>query len=90
MNISFLSVADSVGFWLKHDGFTGAPETKTSQNGNIVETDYTGCIDGSEVVLVTIGNGKHDWPSAALPNQISATDSIWEFFTRHSKHRVGF
>jgi polyhydroxybutyrate depolymerase len=81
--IDFLSVADSISFWVKLDGCNITPKTTTSHNGNIVETDYTGGIGCSEVVLITIGNGKHDWPNAALPNQISATDLIWEFFMKH-------
>lgn len=85
MHLTYLSVADSIGFWLKQDGCTGNPETKTSQNGNVAETDHTQCKEGAEVVLYTIGNGKHDWPSPTLPNQISATDATWEFFARHSK-----
>ena len=80
--VDFLSVADSINFWVRMDGCNTTPNSTTSHNGNIVEADYAGGKDGSEVDLVTIGNGKHDWPSTALPDQISATDAIWEFFAK--------
>ena len=83
--LNFLSVAKAIGFWTKRDGCSGTPQITTSQNGNVVKDDYSVCQQGSEVVLITIGNGTHDWPTAAMPNQISATDAIWEFFMRHPK-----
>jgi polyhydroxybutyrate depolymerase len=84
-HVQFLSVADSIGFWVKQDGCNGTPATRTSQNGNVIETDYVQCEGNSEVTLYTIGNGKHDWPSATMRDQISATDTVWDFFARHPK-----
>jgi polyhydroxybutyrate depolymerase len=83
LGVNFLSVADSIGFWVKQDGCSKTPKTTTSQKGNVVESDFTMCAQGSEVVLISIGDGKHDYPIPALPNSISATDLIWEFFARH-------
>jgi polyhydroxybutyrate depolymerase len=84
-HVQFLSVSESIGFWVQQDGCKNTPKANPIGNGNVVETDYALCAAGSEVVLYSIGTGKHDWPSAAMPNQISATDAIWEFFARHPK-----
>lgn len=83
-HLTFMPVADAVGLWVKTDGCQ-APESRTSQNGNVVEQDYVNCKSGTEVDFYTIGNGQHDWPRAQMPNQISATDASWEFFARHPK-----
>lgn len=79
------SVADAVAFWTQADGCTGAPQTETSADGNVITDDYTDCKDGSEVMLVTVINGRHEWPTAQGHTQFSATDAIWEFFSRHHR-----
>ncbi|KAA2261378.1 hypothetical protein F0L68_16405 [Solihabitans fulvus] len=43
-------------------------------------TTYTGCRDGSEVLLYTIEGGTHAWPTKT----VDATDLIWSFFQRHN------
>jgi polyhydroxybutyrate depolymerase len=84
-----LSVAESIAFWVKANGCSPTPKTEISASGNIVKDTYTGCANGTEVVLYTIVNGGHAWPGAAQgdrPTQeISATDLLWEFFKEHPK-----
>jgi Poly(3-hydroxybutyrate) depolymerase len=83
-NNYFLSVRDAVDAWT---GWNSCPTTDgpvTSPDGKVVFEEHTGCASGSEVNLYTIVNGGHVWPH--LENEgISASDIIWEFFSRHSK-----
>lgn len=81
----WLSVNDSIAFWVKRDGCAVSPQQTTSHRGNIVEADYHGCTSGTEVVLYTIVNGEHRWPTQEGPAQLSATDLVWAFFARHPK-----
>jgi poly(3-hydroxybutyrate) depolymerase len=47
---------------------------------------YSGCQDGSSVVLYAIKGGHHMWPGLAISgNSIPATDLIWSFFEAHPK-----
>jgi polyhydroxybutyrate depolymerase len=77
----FLSVAESVTFWVRHDGCSTTPQNETSSNGNVIKSVYTGSTNGTEVVLYTIVNLAHDWPTTP----INATDIIWDFFISHPK-----
>jgi polyhydroxybutyrate depolymerase len=81
----WLSVNDSIAFWVKRDGCAASPQQTPSHNGNIIETDYKGCQAGMEVVLYTIVNGEHQWPTIEGRAQLSATDLAWDFFARHPK-----
>ena len=85
----FLSVNESVSFWIEHNNCNPTPEIETSESGNIIKQTYANGTDGSEVVLYTVVNGGHEWfggPEAFWPPcEISATDLMWEFFEQHSK-----
>jgi hypothetical protein len=37
------------------------------------------------VAIIAIQNVHHDWPTAAMTEQISTTDATWKFFARHPK-----
>lgn len=90
--VSFLSVAESVDFWVKHDGCGPGPECEVSKGGTIIKETYAQGRGGSEVVLYTTVGGSHMWPgmkgSALLSSakeEVSATDLMWDFFTRHPR-----
>jgi polyhydroxybutyrate depolymerase len=92
LGVSFLSVAESMAFWAKHDGCAAEPRRETSQGGNVITETYSGGKGGSAVVLYTIVGGNHMWPGmrgAALlspaKEEVSATDLMWDFFTRHPR-----
>lgn len=72
----FLSVNESVSFWVKHDECSEEPLREVGEV-TIKET-YGGGVNGTEVVLYTFINGGHEWPN-------SATDEAWEFFRSHPK-----
>jgi polyhydroxybutyrate depolymerase len=84
----------SIDFWVGSDGCTSRPRSDTTQHGNLVRDDYTGCRNGTEVVLYTIMDGTHKWPGDQTPwwkfagsasDAISATDAMWSFFAAHPK-----
>lgn len=87
INTFFLSVNDSVSFWVEHNNCNPIPETEISESGNIIKQTYENGTDGSEVVVYTVVNGGHEWFGAPFfpPCEISATDLMWEFFEQHPK-----
>jgi len=89
INTNFLSVNESVSFWVEHNNCNPIPKIETSPSGNIITQTYANGTNGSEVVLYTVVNGGHEWfggPEAFWPPcEISATDLMWEFFEQHPK-----
>ncbi len=82
--VSFaLSVADAVSLWVTADSCTGSPQTQPAVNGNSI-TDYVNCAAGTEVLLFTLPNGVHQWPTLETPAKLPASMAIWKFFSRHS------
>ena len=84
-----LSVAESVGFWVKANGCDAT--AKKEESKDVVKESYTS-PSGADVVLYTILDGAHAWPGAkpmfrraAAEPSISATDKAWEFFASHPK-----
>jgi len=75
-------VADMIDFWTGADGCSGPP-LEASSTANILIQDYRDCAAGTEVMLYTIANGVHQWPTLGSKAEFSATDAIWEFFSRH-------
>jgi polyhydroxybutyrate depolymerase len=78
------SVADAVKFWTTADNCKGNPEKETLADGNTV-TNYSQCDSDTEVVLYTILNGGHEWPTLDGHATLSATDAIWDFFSQHPR-----
>jgi polyhydroxybutyrate depolymerase len=62
------SVADSVGFWAKHNECTSTPEV--TEADSVTVTDYGPC----HVVLYTVKDGGHAWPGGTQPR--SAADRV--------------
>jgi polyhydroxybutyrate depolymerase len=86
-NDNFLSVNDSVSFWVDHNNCDEIPQINISESGNIIKRTYSNGSDNTEVVLYTVVDGGHYWfGSEYFPqSEISATDLIWDFFTNHPK-----
>ena len=89
VNTYFLSVNESVSFWVEHNNCNPIPEIETSSSGNIIKHTYANGTDGSDVVLYIVVNGGHEWfggPEAFWPPcEISSTDLMWDFFEQHPK-----
>jgi polyhydroxybutyrate depolymerase len=90
-NGGVISVADSIAFWVAHDGCDPTPTTETI--GVSRRETYTGGRDGSEVTLWTIEGGGHGWPKVHGRSNvgvsaagIAATALIWQFFVAHGRN----
>jgi polyhydroxybutyrate depolymerase len=89
----FVSVADSIDFWVTANGCNPTPATETV--GVARRETYTGGRDGTEVTLWTVEGGGHGWPKmtgrssvAVAPSGISATELTWAFFAAHPRGAV--
>lgn len=85
------SVEASVGFFVRHNGCPEEPDRSTA---GLVHTDqYSPCVGGTSVVLVTIEGGGHAWPGGERAGSLTdvptrwpnATEEIWAFFASHPK-----
>lgn len=84
---NFISVNESVSFWVEHNNCDTTPQINISESGNIITRTYTNGSNNTEVVLYTIVDGGHEWFGSEYfpPSEITATDLIWDFFTKHPK-----
>jgi len=90
---SYLSVNDSIVFWVTHNHCLTEPIKNISESGNIIVDNYTNGYNNTEVVIYSILNNVHAWHGGKQgsdkgdePTQeISATDLMWEFFKTHPK-----
>ena len=48
------------------------------QFGPVTGQGWGDCTSGADVVLYTIQDGTHDWPTA-----VDAAQMIWNFFSKH-------
>ena len=93
-----LSVDDTVKFWMEKNGCVSNPVIKeipdTADDGTAVTvTSYTGCRNGSDVILYSVKGVGHTWPGGLqyLSDSIigrtcrdfNASQVIWEFFRQH-------
>jgi len=87
---TYLSVNESVAFWVEHNQCDPTPQIEISESRNIIKKTYANGSQGSEVVLYTVVDGVHGWFGAPdwpyeYPCEISATELIWDFFAAHPK-----
>jgi polyhydroxybutyrate depolymerase len=87
--LDFRSVTDTLDFWINENGCL-APETTIFTNGDATCMQWGLCKGGADVVHCKIDQGGHQWPGGvALPvvgkcsTDISATDTIYDFFAAH-------
>jgi polyhydroxybutyrate depolymerase len=68
-------------------------ETEHLSKVKVFREVYSGCKGGVEVVFYGINQGNHKWPGGLdlrprgwmSPQEVKATDLIWEFFAKHPK-----
>lgn len=88
-----VSAPRSAKWWAERIGASTTPRRTESGGGNVVTELYTGGRNGTEVALVSIANGLHDWPGGVTRNGresltgVNATDLIFAFFNSHPKRR---
>ena len=80
----FISVNQSVSFWVEQNNCDKIPQINISESGRIIIRTYSNGCNNSEVVLVTYVDGRHEWFQTPR-YEISATDLMWEFFEKHTK-----
>jgi polyhydroxybutyrate depolymerase len=91
VDVNFVSVQDSVKFWVSFNGCTS--QAQTNSFDDIQHTVWAGCTTSTSVELYTVIDGGHAWPGGAAgraeadpPTQtISASQLIWKFFAAHPK-----
>jgi polyhydroxybutyrate depolymerase len=83
----FLSVNDSVSFWVENNNCSSIPKINVSESENIIKKTYSNSDNTTDVVLYSVVNGGHEWFGSSWdPScEISATDIIWDFFMSHPK-----
>lgn len=82
----------AVNFWVNANGCR--PEPEVERQGIIERKTYPGGKNGSEVMVYTIDGYAHAWPGgrkawllACKPcPDLSATDTCWEFFSKHTRN----
>ena len=92
----FKSVEHTMQSWVKADGCKSEPKVvalpdKNDDGMKVTRKTWSGGRDGTEVVLIEIEGGGHTWPGQEpiIPQlgpstmDISANDSMWEFFQKH-------
>ncbi|MBV8887542.1 MAG: dienelactone hydrolase family protein [Chroococcidiopsidaceae cyanobacterium CP_BM_RX_35] len=84
-----IAVPQTAELWQQHNSCVSKAN---SQSGKQVDISrYSGCRGDSEVMLVTIKNIGHSWPSATsqtakqgTASAVNANQLIWDFFQRHT------
>jgi polyhydroxybutyrate depolymerase len=93
------SVERTIETWVALDGCRRPPVREelpvaVADGTSVVRESYSGCRDGSEVLLYEIRGGGHTWPGrqprpvvgtmlGRTSGNVSANDVMWEFFERH-------
>jgi polyhydroxybutyrate depolymerase len=96
-----LSFVDTALFWARNNGCRAPaeliimPDMNPGDGTLAFQVSYTCCNPGSEVLLLVIQGGDHNWPATEqlLPENkvgktsrdINATTYIWDFFSRHKR-----
>jgi polyhydroxybutyrate depolymerase len=96
-----LSFVDTALFWARNNGCRAPaeliimPDVDPGDGTLAFQVSYTCCNPGSEVLLLAIQGGDHNWPGTGqlLPENkvgktsrdINATAYIWDFFARHKR-----
>ncbi|MBT8495355.1 MAG: alpha/beta fold hydrolase [Deltaproteobacteria bacterium] len=84
------SVEETVAAWAERNGCSTAT-SETFRSGDSVCQSFEGCPSSGAVSYCTVDGGGHTWPGG-LPvpamgkttNELSATDAMWDFFSRFS------
>ncbi|BCL38159.1 polyhydroxybutyrate depolymerase [Nostoc sp. MS1] len=91
---ALMSISDMVDFWRSHDQCTSSLRSSEFSSDQVEDSIYTGCTNNSEVWQVAVINGGHFWPGGASTDDnlnkfnaklgLNASQTIWDFFQRHS------
>ena len=85
----YFSVAESLGFWVKHNGCKVPSLARDLYDGSVNQEIWNNCKNGSEVRLYTLKNWGHIWPGKYFTAELDAdnpikvfdaAEIIWRFF----------
>ena len=80
---AYPSVADTVSFWLNHNGISAESLVSTSlDDGQVTHDVYTGGTADSSVVLYTIEGGDHIWFEQDIGGQ-NPNEILWSFLSSY-------
>lgn len=91
---TFVSVGESVAFWVKNNGCVPTPRRQSLHDGRLTLESWNGCMAGGEVVLYSLADWDHLWPGKYFTQRLEDQDSlrgfdaaelIWQFFKRHRR-----
>ena len=91
----YISVADSIDFWVKNNRCESKPEVKNLFRNRITKYEWKDNNHGNDIYLYTIDRWGHKWPGKFYTDRLeendplkgfSAADVIWDFFKNHSRH----
>lgn len=77
---------DIMAAWASLDSCSPAPSTQT--DGSVQMTKWSGCADGTSVLLDTVEGGSHNWYAPSLGGSdgaLDATQAVWQFLS--AQHR---
>jgi polyhydroxybutyrate depolymerase len=86
---TYLSVQDSIQFWIRHNGCNPQPEEKDLRDGRVHFRQWKDCQTSSPVFLYAIENWGHEWPGRYFTSKLNdgdplknfdAAEVIWNFF----------
>jgi polyhydroxybutyrate depolymerase len=88
-SLGFPAVPATYDAWATRDGCMTS-STETFNMGDSHCSTYMGCPAGVDVILCTVEGGGHTWPGGTpvptlgkTTTDLNATDSMWDFFTKH-------
>jgi polyhydroxybutyrate depolymerase len=97
---ALISIPDAVNVWQALDQCPSPapvqqlPASNPRSRFKVKVSHYSGCRSGSEVTLMAVANGGHLWPGGASQDAsvnkfnadlgFNASQTIWDFFQRHS------
>ncbi|MEH2157113.1 extracellular catalytic domain type 1 short-chain-length polyhydroxyalkanoate depolymerase [Nostoc sp.] len=91
---ALVSISDMVDFWRSHDQCTLSNASLKFSKDQVKTALYTGCNGNSEVWQLAVVNGGHFWPGGSSTDEsvnkfnaklgLNASETIWNFFQRHS------
>lgn len=84
----WVSVEETISFWVERNNCAVSPETTYSE-GDAICVTYSGCDDSTEVVLCTIEGGGHTWPGGTHNGAVSCQDNPGGLVCRIYKNTVG-
>lgn len=86
--VAFASAPETAGKWAQLNGCTAQPRRVLEKDGAYCDA-YSYCRGRADVQLCVTDKGGHSWPGgrtlrggSTASQAISATDLIWEFFSR--------